>query len=214
MTDAIDNILKATQNENPLFVEWGRPGNDVAVVVDRLLVNPQAVNELFTGDYSASGEDPSEAVQRWAKELNSMKQSRSALTWRQRFQARVFGNFHEAPPLEAVETRFQALRDEFDDFVSARVSSLMNMEAAVSWLTLLVEEFYSRGELNEEAMTKLLIINEYRRSMSQISRMDEAIIRRLQDSEQLMDLTALELSLGVALESATNVKLNDAGSCR
>lgn len=195
MTNEIDNILQATQSENPLFAEWGRPGNDVSVVVDRLLVNPEAINELFTGDYTASGEDPSVAVVRWVKELKSLKQPRNVLTRSQRLKALLFGKSYSAAPLAAVEARFQTLREEFDELVSARISSLVNMEAAVSWLTLLVDEWCGRGELNEEAMTKLLILNEYRASMRQISRLDEAIIRRLQTSEQLMESTALELSL-------------------
>lgn len=195
MTNEIDNILQATQSENPLFAEWGRPGNDVSVVVDRLLVNPEAINELFTGDYTASGEDPSVAVVRWVKELKSLKQPRNVLTRSQRLKALLFGKSCSAAPLAAVEARFQTLREEFDELVSARISSLVNMEAAVSWLTLLVDELCGRGELNEEAMTNLLILNEYRASMRQISRLDEAIIRRLQTSEQLMESTALELSL-------------------
>lgn len=195
MTNEIDNILQATQSENPLFAEWGRPGNDVSVVVDRLLVNPEAINELFTGDYTASGEDPSVAVVRWVKELKSLKQPRNVLTRSQRLKALLFGKSYSAAPLAAVEARFQTLREEFDELVSARISSLVNMEAAVSWLTLLVDELCGRGELNEEAMTNLLILNEYRASMRQISRLDEAIIRRLQTSEQLMESTALELSL-------------------
>lgn len=214
MTNAIDNILQATQSENPLFAEWGRPGNDVSVVVDRLLVNPEAINELFTGDYTASGEDPSVAVLRWVEELKSLKQPRNVLTWSQRLQALLFGKSYSAAPLEDVEARFQALREEFDELVSARVSSLVNMEAAVSWLTLLVDEFYGRGELNEEAMTKLLILNEYRKSMSQISRMDEAIIRRLQASEQLMEFTALELSVNTAVAKVMDTKINLVGGCR
>lgn len=195
MTNEIDNILQATQGENPLFAEWGRPGNDVSVVVDRLLVNPEAINELFTGDYTASGEDPSVALVRWVEELKSLKQPRNVLTRSQRLKALLFGKSYSAAPLAAVEARFQILREEFDELVSARISSLVNMEAAVSWLTLLVDELRGRGELNEEAMTKLLILNEYRASMRQISRLDEAIIRRLQTSEQLMESTALELSL-------------------
>lgn len=214
MTNAIDGILQVAQNENPLFASWARPGNDVSVVIDRLLVNPEALNELFTGDYSATGEDPEISIKRWMSELVSLKKPRNVLSWRQRLQSFLFGKSFTAELMADNEERFQTIRDEFDELVSTRISALVNVESAVSWLGLLVDEVIGRGDLSHDNLMKLSILEQYRESLEQIARMDQAMILKLQTLEQTLDFTALKLSLDTAVATMIDTKVNLTGSCK
>lgn len=193
MTTAFDSIAHTTQSDNPFFAPWGRPSNGAALVIDHILASDEAFMELLTGDYSANGDEAQRAVTRWANELMELKGPASVLGWDRGVQVALFGEDYVAEVIKDAAERFQVIREEFDSFVSSRISTLVNIEAAISWLKVLVEEVLARNDLHEDDYRKLAVLKEYKRAFQHIATMDQLMISKLQGMELLMAATAAKL---------------------